>query len=60
MDSDVEQYFLEQYTALGLKVVPGHWPDFKTREEVDLFIEDMNAMAEFSEYLLRKRANSQK
>jgi len=60
MDKDVEEYFCEQYAALGLKVVPGHWPDFKTRGEVDLFIEDMKEMAEFSKYLLRKKADSQK
>ncbi len=59
MDSDVEEYFIEQYAALGLKVVPGHWPDLKTRGEVDLCIEDMRAMAKFANDLLQKN-NSQK
>lgn len=35
MDKEVEQYFYEKYKKSKIKVVPGHWPNFKTKEEVD-------------------------
>lgn len=35
MEKEIEQYFYEQYEKCGFKLVPGHWPDFKTIEEVD-------------------------
>ena len=35
MTKEVEEYFFERYEKCGFRVVPGHWPDFKSKEEVD-------------------------
>ena len=31
--------YLERYEKSSFRVVPGHWPDFKTKEEVDEYID---------------------
>jgi len=36
---DVMAYFLEKYEKANFRVVPGHWPNFKTKEEVDEYID---------------------
>ena len=36
---EVMTYFFERYERAGFRVVPGHWPDFKTKEEVDEYID---------------------
>mgnify|MGYP007130825603 CR=1 FL=1 len=36
---EVMAYFLERYEKSSFRVVPGHWPDFKTKEEVDEYID---------------------
>jgi hypothetical protein len=35
---EVEAYFIEQYKKASFRVVPGHWPEFKSKEEVDKWI----------------------
>lgn len=35
---DVFEYFKEQYEKASFRVVPGHWPDFESKEEVDRWI----------------------
>jgi L-arabinose isomerase len=42
MNQEIETYFAEQYKKAKFTVVPGHWPDFKSKEEVDKWIEDGN------------------
>ena len=44
MNNDVKEYFREQYKNCDFRVVPGHWPDFKNRHEVDNWISLMNLM----------------
>lgn len=36
---DVMAYFFEKYEKANFSVVPGHWPDFKTKEEVDEYMD---------------------
>ena len=38
MTDDVSQYFCEQYRKCDFRVVPYHWPDFKSKEDVDKWI----------------------
>jgi hypothetical protein len=38
VDPEIEEYFLDQYEKAGFSVVPGHWPDMKTKEDVDAWI----------------------
>jgi hypothetical protein len=40
----VMQYFFECYEKCGFKVVPGHWPNFKSKEEVDEWININNKL----------------
>ncbi|MDT2759301.1 phage recombination protein Bet [Enterococcus xiangfangensis] len=44
--NDVESYFNEQYEKLGIKVVPGHWPEMKTKEDVDNWINNLKMIDE--------------
>jgi len=43
---DVKEYFQQQYNDSGIRVVPGHWPDFKSREQVDQWITLIKSMFE--------------
>lgn len=36
---EVTAYFFERYEKASFRVVPEHWPDFKTKEEVDEYID---------------------
>lgn len=36
---EVMAYFFERYKGASFTVVPGHWPDFQTKEEVDEYID---------------------
>ena len=36
---EIENYFYQQYENSSFRVVPGHWPEFKSKEEVDRWIE---------------------
>lgn len=36
---EVMAYFFEKYENASFRVVPGHWPDFQTKEEVDEYID---------------------
>lgn len=29
---EIEDYFMEQYNKANFKVVPGHWPEMKTKK----------------------------
>lgn len=39
MKPEIAEYFGEKYKAQDIRVVPGHWPDFKSKEQVDEWIE---------------------
>ena len=43
---EVMAYFLERYEKSIFRVVPGHWPDFKTKEEVDEYIDTTEKIME--------------
>ena len=53
MEKDVELYFLERYKKADFRVVPGHWPDFKTRAEADEWIEEMKGFSRFVDFLVK-------
>lgn len=46
MKEDVWRYFQKKYRQADFQVVPGHWPDFKSTEAVDIWIDLMNHMLE--------------
>lgn len=39
MTDEVWRYFIGQYEKCSFRVVPGHWPDFKSKEDVDKWIQ---------------------
>ena len=45
MNADVAQYFQEQYAKSNVRVVPGHWPDFKSKQAVDDWISFLQKVA---------------
>lgn len=47
MKKDVYDYFIQQYEKASFRVVPGHWPDFATKEEVDRWIKMTQDMLNF-------------
>lgn len=46
MTDEVKEYFNQRYKESEVKVVPGHWPKFKTKEQVDLWFSLLNSMVE--------------
>ncbi|WP_251861061.1 hypothetical protein [Clostridium sp. Marseille-Q2269] len=44
MSNEIYEYFMEKYKKANFKVVPGHWPNFKTKEEVDKWLKIMELM----------------
>lgn len=49
MTKEVEDYFFEQYQKQNFQVVPGHWPDFETKKDVDDWISMMVGFGKFVE-----------
>lgn len=45
---EIFAYFQEQYAKTDVCVVPGHWPDFQSKEEVDVWIEGLNRIGGFA------------
>lgn len=37
--AEVMAYFRKRYSEAPFSVVPGHWPDFKTKQDVDDYID---------------------
>ena len=37
--AEARRYFMERYSQLPFRVIPGHWPDFASKEEVDRWID---------------------
>jgi len=48
MNEEIRKYFLEKYFAQDMRVVPGHNPDFKSKEEVDEWIKTLETIKDFS------------
>lgn len=49
MTEDIKKYFFEQYKKQEFRVVPGHWPDFRTKKEVDDWISMMTGLCKLVE-----------
>jgi hypothetical protein len=47
MTKEVSEYFREQDGKASFPVVPRHWPDFKSKEEVDKWLEMVQRMGYF-------------
>lgn len=54
MKKEIEEYFVLKYKDANFRVVPGHWPDFKTKEEVDEWIKDNTITPDMLEFLRTK------
>lgn len=50
MTEDVKKYFEEKYANSKIKVVTGHWPDFKTNLEVDEWMASKEQISNFIDY----------
>lgn len=50
---EIEAYFIEQYEKQETRVVPGHWPQMRTKEDVDSWIEDLEIMRKVFECFRR-------
>ena len=46
MTDEVWKYFLKKYEKAGFRVVPGHWPDFKSKEDVDKWIQSHEKLSD--------------
>jgi len=44
---EAQKYFFKKYQQANIRVVPGHWPDFKSKEEVDSWFESMENLYNF-------------
>lgn len=44
---EAREYFIDKYSRANFRVVPGHWPDFSTKEEVDEWFVDLEAFSSF-------------
>ncbi len=44
MPDDVWDYFKEKYSNAGFRVVPGHHPNFQTKDEVDKWFKVMEGL----------------
>lgn len=42
--NEVMEYFAEQYEKADFRVVPGHWPSFNSKEEIDDWLNVMKNM----------------
>jgi len=42
--TEVWRYFIKKYEKATFRVAPYHWPDFQSKEEVDMWIEKMGKM----------------
>ena len=49
MKKDVMEYFKSEYEKASFRVVPGHWPDFKTKDEVSDWLINMEAFIAFTD-----------
>ena len=46
MTDEVWKYFWEKYRKCDFRVVPGHWPDFKSKEDVDKWIQSNEKLSD--------------
>lgn len=42
---EARKYFIEEYRKQDFRVVPGHWPDFANKDEVDKWIDIMSKLS---------------
>ena len=46
MTDEVWKYFWEKYRKCDFRVVPGHWPNFKSKEDVDKWIQSNEKLSD--------------
>jgi hypothetical protein len=59
-DAEIRTYFHEKYKELNIRVTPGHYPNFKTKEEVDKWIEHHRLMEENIKRLIKGNAGNKR
>lgn len=52
MDASLVKYFNQKMKTASFGIVPGHHPDFKTKEEIDTWVEKMEKMMEMTRQIL--------
>lgn len=52
---EARKYFIEEYQKQDFKVVPGHWPDFATKKDVDKWIDMQNNIMKAARELFDKK-----
>jgi hypothetical protein len=55
MTDEVWTYFKEQYAKSSIKVVPGNWPDFKIKEEVDDWLGMLTRLSDVIDNMCREK-----
>ena len=56
MTDEIRIYFNEQYGNSDFLVAYGHWPDFKTKREVDNWIKENESLIKIFDALIIKRS----
>lgn len=52
---EAREYFIDKYSRANFRVVPGHWPDFSTKEEVDeWFYEKIKRAIRVEKFLMKR------
>lgn len=59
-DDDVREYFYQEYAKSNIKVTPGHWPNFKSRKEVDEWINHLQKLESMFDTLFDDKDNCDK
>lgn len=44
INPEIAEYFKEEYSKSGIRVVPGHWPPMNTRKDVDDWVANLKIM----------------
>lgn len=47
VENDIMTYFSRRYIELGIRIVSGHHLNFKTKQEVDKYIEGLQDISDF-------------
>ena len=59
-DAEIRKYFEDRYKELKIRVTPRHYPNFKTKKEVDRWIEELRLMEEHIKRLRKDNASNKR
>jgi hypothetical protein len=49
--NEIMEYFKKRYAESDIRVVPGHWPQFETKAQVDEWFKQKNMLSKYIDYL---------